>query len=724
MVLLATALARQYFDASAPESVVAAERADKRVDFLARRIAASRRMTGHLTGPPSSKTISPERLLLHDGLLRQTRYVARTLFLPGPHHVEAIPLPRALGFAYVPIKFIHDLVALPVWRVYRRAAEHLRRWQEARLDSDLALALLPAVNANRTATGQHGRTRAEAERQLAPGPRDAAAWRRLGDALAARNRHKEAIICYDKVLERAPNNTVVWKQREAALAAGGQGGDGAEEEALDAPQTAEALAIRAGRLFSTNRFAEAIEVSDRALALDPRHIGAARVGIRARLFACDWSRREEDERQVSVGTASGRRFISPFFHRAMSGSEAEHLALTRLWMRGDDRPLQALWSGEPYRHGKMRIAYMSTDFRDHVVADVIAGCFEQHDRTRLDMTAISLGPDDGRATRARIAAAFDRFIDARSMRDIDVARRIRELEVDVLIDLNGSSGEYRHRILRHRPAPVQATYLGYPGTTGLPCIDYIIADRVVIPEENRPYYTEQVVEVPHSFMPADRSRPIAPNVPGRIEAGLPESGFVFACHNHEHKLNPEVFDVWMRLLQAVEGSVIWLKALNPAAVINLRREARARGVAPERLLFAPHVARSADHLARLRLADLFLDTLPYNAHATACDALWAGLPLVTCLGSSFPGRVGASLLGAVGLPELVTRSLADYEALALALARDPARLSALKGALERNRETWPLFDTLRLTRNLESAYATMWERREAGLPPAAFSVGE
>jgi protein O-GlcNAc transferase len=721
MVLLATALARRHFDAAVPEAVVAAERADPRIEFLVGRIAVGQWRADEVTGPPTLKTISLDRLLLHDGLVRRTRYLARTMFLPGPHHVEAIPLPRSLGFAYVPIKLIHDLVGLPLWRVYCQAIQRLERWQGALADSDLALALLPASTESRAIVRQHGKARAEAERALAVDPNDVVAWLRLGHALAALKRHKEAVACYDKALETAPHNTVVWKQRAAALEAAGGNGDVAED-APPVSQDAEAWAINGGRLFSTNRFAEAIEASDRALALDPGHIGAARVGIRSRLFACDWSRREDDKRQISDGVRTGKRLITPFFHRAISESEAESLALARLWMRGQRRPAKPLGDGEPYHHGKMRIAYMSTDFRDHVVSEMIAGCFEEHDRTCLEMTAISLGPNDGSAMRTRIAAAFERFVDAHPMSDAQVARRIRELEIDVLIDLNGSSGENRREILLYRPAPVQVTYLGYAGTTAMPCVDYIIADRVVIPAEHRRHYTEQIVDLPHSFMPNDRTRPIAANTPSRVEAGLPNVGFVFACHNHEYKLNPEIFDVWMRLLRAVEGSVIWLKSVNPAAVINLRREARARGVAPDRLLFAPHVPRSADHLARLRLADLFLDTLPYNAHATACDALWAGLPVVTCLGTSFAGRVGASLLHAIGMSEFVTSSLPEYEALALALARDPGRLAASRATLQRNRETEPLFDTPRLTRGLEAAYATMWRRREAGLPVAGFSV--
>ena len=356
------------------------------------------------------------------------------------------------------------------------------------------------------------------------------------------------------------------------------------------------------------------------------------------------------------------------------------------------------------------------------VADVIAGCIEHHDRTRFETIAISLGPDDGSKMRRRIESAFDRFIDVREMSDAQVAAMLRELEVDIAVDLNGYSGEKRTGILARRPAPVQVNYLGFPGTMNASFMDYIIADKTVIPEENRVYYSEKVIHLPYTCFSTDRERPIAQNTPSRTEAGLPPSGFVFACHNAPHKIGPEVFDIWMWLLRTVDGSVLWLKSMSPLAMTNLRHEAQARGVAPGRLVFAPRLPTATDHLARLRLADLFLDTQPYNAHATASDALWAGLPMITCPGNSYPSRLAASLLYAVGLPELVTASLEQYKELARTLAQDPEKLAALKAKLLRNRDTEPLFDTIGFTRNLEKAYTAMWERQQAGLPPTGFDV--
>jgi predicted O-linked N-acetylglucosamine transferase (SPINDLY family) len=312
-------------------------------------------------------------------------------------------------------------------------------------------------------------------------------------------------------------------------------------------------------------------------------------------------------------------------------------------------------------------------------------------------------------------------VDIRRLRDLEAASLIEKGRVDILVNLNGYFGEARQGVFSHRPSPVQINYLGFPGTIGADYIDYILADRFVIPPGHEPCYTEKVVYLPDSYQVNDSKRPISERIPTRAEAALPATGFVFCCFNNNYKILPEIFYLWMRLLSAVEGSVLWLLEDNPAASANLRREARQRGVSVERLVFAQRL-EPKEHLARHRLADLFLDTLPYNAHTTASDALWAGLPILTCLGSTFPGRVAASLLNAVGLPELITHSLEEYEALALKLARDPVLLASLKEKLARNRDIYPLFNSARFTRHIEAAYFTMWERYQRGEPPASFAV--
>jgi predicted O-linked N-acetylglucosamine transferase (SPINDLY family) len=359
--------------------------------------------------------------------------------------------------------------------------------------------------------------------------------------------------------------------------------------------------------------------------------------------------------------------------------------------------------------------------RTHAVASLIVGCFEHHDKERFETTAISLSAGDGSETRRRMEAAFDHFIDVHEMSDAAVAALLREREIDIAIDLNGYTGDARSGILAHRPAPVQVNYLGYPGTMGAPYMDYIIADPTVLPDPNRIHYSEQVVYLPNAYQANDRKRRIAERTPTRVEAGLPQTGFVFACFNNTHKIGPEMFDIWMRLLGDVKDSVLWLFEDNAQAAQNLKREAVARGVDAQRLVFAPRVM-PPDHLARTRLADLFLDTLPYNAHTTASDALWMGLPVLTCPGESFPARVAASLLSAIGMPELVTSSLGEYEMMARLLAGDPQRLAAIKAKLIANRDIEPMFNTAQFTRYLESAYTGMYERQRAGLPPEGFAV--
>jgi protein O-GlcNAc transferase len=555
-------------------------------------------------------------------------------------------------------------------------------------------------------------------------PNNAQAWRKLGRELIKLRRYEAARRCYDRVLELEPEDAVNWTDRANALSLMGLAklalADTEKALALD-PREVRAWIVRARVLLLLRHFGEAVKASDHTLAHDADNAAAVRVGIQARLFACDWSRREADKRLISEGMKLGRMLINPLHHRAVSDSEAEQRILARLRAASVPKSTKPLWRGERYCHDRIRIAYISTDFRDHAVGHAIVGCLEEHDRTRFETTAISLGPNDGGALRRRIEAAFDRFIDARTISDAEAGEIIRDLEIDIAIDLNGYSGESRSGILALRPAPVQVNYFGYPGTMSVPFIDYILADPWLIPSENRSYYSEQVVYLPYTYLPSDRKRPLAAAAANRAEAGLPETGFVFAAFHNAFKIGPEIFDLWTRLLHNVEKSVLWLLEDNADATRNLRHEAKLRGIEPERLVFAPR-KRLPDHLARLSLGDLFLDVLPYNAHTSASDALWAGLPVLTCPGKTFAGRVAAALMHAIGLPELVASSLPEYEHIALALAHDPDRLARIRVRLMHNRETEPLFDTTRFTLDLETAYRTMWERQQAGLPAAGFSV--
>jgi predicted O-linked N-acetylglucosamine transferase (SPINDLY family) len=435
---------------------------------------------------------------------------------------------------------------------------------------------------------------------------------------------------------------------------------------------------------------------------------------------CDWRDFDAEVAGLTAALARGVPASPPFPLLATPASPAIQRKAAELYTIGRHPPAAVpLWRGERYARDRIRVGYLSADLHEHATAHLMVGVFERHDRSRFETFAFSFGRDDNSAMRTRLERAFDRFIDVRAMSDQAVAELVRSLEIDIAVDLKGITLGARTGIFARRPAPVAVSYLGYPGTMGAPYIDYVIADRFVIPEDQQGAFSEQVVTLPDSYQPNDTARSVPERTPTRVEAGLPENGFVFCCFNNSYKITPDVFGVWMRLLHAVEGAVLWL--LNGPAVANLRREAAERGIAPERLVFAPR-ASPGEHLARHRLADLFLDTPYCNAHTTASDALWAELPLVTCAGATFASRVAGSLLRAAGLPELVTHSLADYEALALTLARDPVRLAGLRTQLAEGRVRCPLFDTQRITRHIEAAYLTMWERQQRGQPPRGFAV--
>jgi len=365
---------------------------------------------------------------------------------------------------------------------------------------------------------------------------------------------------------------------------------------------------------------------------------------------------------------------------------------------------------------------MCADFHDSAVARLMAGVFEEHDRVRFAITAVSLGLERRDAMRPRLEHAFDEFLDVQQKMDREVAELLRDLQIDILVDLNGHTRGARTGILAHRPAPVQVNYLGFPGTMGAEYIDYIIGDRFVIPPNREASYHEKVVRLPDCFQANDSARSASGRTPSRRECGLPDAGFVFCCFNNSFKINPRMFDVWMRLLRRVPRSVLWILGSDSGIKSNLRHEAVARGIVPDRVVFAERIPYE-EYLARYRVASLFLDTLPFNAGTTASDALWAGTPVLTCAGDAFAARMGMSLLSALDLPELITESLTHYESLAYELAIDEERFATVRSKLARNAKMCALFDTGRFCRHLETAYVAMWERHQRGEPPAGFSVG-
>jgi protein O-GlcNAc transferase len=450
----------------------------------------------------------------------------------------------------------------------------------------------------------------------------------------------------------------------------------------------------------------ALKSIQRARELDPDSSKNLSALASAKRSSCDWKDFDQDDLKLRQMVASGER-IHPFHLLYTRADEQEQLDCARNWARplemaADDRlPSNGARSG-----ARLRLGYLSGDFHDHATSYLTAELFERHDRSRFEVFGYSYGPQDDTPIQARIQAGFDHFRDLESFSSRDAAKAIHADQIDILIDLKGYTDRSRPQILAYRPAPIQVNYLGFPGTMGASFVDYLIADTVTAPPGTEAYCTERLVRLPDCFQPNDSRRTVVDAVPPRDALGLPADGFVFCAFNATYKITPDLFDIWMRLVQATPGSVIWLLRKNQLQEDNLRREALARGVSAERLVFAPH-APHAEHLARLQAADLMLDTLPVGAFTTASDALWAGLPLLTCLGGTAAGRGGASLLQAAGLPELVTASLADYERDALQLAQDPGRLRSLRDRLIRNRSTAPLFDIPRFVRQLEDAYLAM-----------------
>jgi protein O-GlcNAc transferase len=381
-----------------------------------------------------------------------------------------------------------------------------------------------------------------------------------------------------------------------------------------------------------------------------------------------------------------------------------------------------LWRGEIYRHDRIRVGYLSSDFHRHATAHLTAGLFEQHDRSRVECYALAYGPrPDDDPMRRRLEAGFEHFLDVDALSTREIALRIKALEIDVLVDLKGYTSGTRLEILSHRPAPVQVHYLGYPGTLGADFVDYLIADRHVAPETEQCFYDEKLVHMPHCYQVTDDRRGEDTHAWTRERAGLPPGGVVLCAFHQTFKLNPVVFEVWMRLLTRLPGASLWLLERDSAVAARLREAARARGVDPARLIFAPELPQ-AEHLGRLRVADVLLDTSPYSSHTTASDALWMGLPLVALRGRAFAARVSSSILHAAGFPELVTDSLTQYEALIYELSSQPERLRALRARIEATVRRSPLFQTASFCRHLENAFQRMWERTQQGLPPEAFAV--
>jgi protein O-GlcNAc transferase len=609
--------------------------------------------------------------------------------------------------------------------------KELKRFEEALASYERALAVRPdfaePLN-NRGITLEELKRFEEAlasyERALAVRPDYAKALNNRGNVLRELKRFEEALPSYERALAvradyaEALNNRGVTLQElkrfEEAL-------ESYEQALALRPAFAEALNNHGIILHELRRFEEAMESHEKALALEPNHKHALSGLAHCVLIACDWPRRQNLFGELVEHIREKKSVISPAVFLSYSGEQSLHLVCAKNYLRHKIPFGQPLWRGAVWRNKKIKVAYLCADFRRHATAYLAAELFELHDRSRFEVIGVSFGPDDGSEMRRRLVRAFDRFFDVTRQSDRDVARLLHDLRVDITIDLQGYYGHARPGIFAFRPTPIQVNYLAFPGTTGAEFMDYIIADEIVLPLYFQPYYTEKIVHLPGCYQVNDRKRTIAARASGRTEVGLPAEGFVFCCFNNNWKITPAVFDVWMRLLHAVDGSVLWLLSDNKHAERNLRHEAAARGIDSWRIIFADRT-NLEEHLARHRVADLFLDTIPYNAHTTTSDALWAGLPVVTYQGETFAGRVASSLLHSIGLSELVTHSMQEYELLAMRLAQDPKLLRTYRDRLAENRLTCPLFDTDRFRRHIEAAYRHMWELWQRGKKPESFAV--
>ncbi len=524
-------------------------------------------------------------------------------------------------------------------------------------------------------------------------PKDPVAWNNCANALKQLGEERDALDCFNKALRLKPDYFDAWCNR--------------------------------GKTLKTLRLEDrGLSSFETAHGLNPNDGFVRGLLMHTKFELCDWKGAHPEGSNCLSKFFEAGCYIPPFFSLTVFDNPQFHYLNARSYSESK-YPVSTLLGVISRRmpKKKIRIGYFSADFYNHATAYLSAELFEIHDKNKFDTFGFSLGPKKNDEMQRRISITFTKFIDAQDKSDRELAQIARELEIDIAIDLTGYTRNSRPGIFSFRAAPIQVSYLGYPGTMGAQFIDYIIADHSVIPPENRPFFSEKVVYLPHSYQVNDSKRRISEKEFTRQEVGLPEGGFIFCCFNNNHKIMPEIFTCWMRILQATPGSVLWLLQDSPTAASNLRKEAEARGVEGNRLIFAQRM-KIDEHLARQRVADLFIDTLPYNAHTTASDALWAGLPVLTCIGRSFAGRVASSLLNSIGLPELIAQSQEEYELKAIKLASRPEMLADIKRKLQNNRLTHPLFNTQMFVRHIEIAYQKMYQRYDEGLYPDHIYVNE
>jgi predicted O-linked N-acetylglucosamine transferase (SPINDLY family) len=539
------------------------------------------------------------------------------------------------------------------------------------------------------------------------------------NALNELRRFNDTVICSDRVIALNPNFADVYIPRGAALLnlkRFAEAKESYERSIKLNPSSAMAWQGQGNVSDRLNHHEEAASAYAEALRLDPQLASIKGRLLHQKMLCCDWRGVNNLTAEIDSDIASGKPSCEPFGWQGVADSPRSLQLCAELFNK-EKFPACAIASRHsPAGHKKIRIGYSSGELRNQATSHLIVGVFELHDKSRFEIFGIDNGSNDNSEIRRRIEASMDGVIDISQLSDSSAVDAICKKQIDILVNLNGYFGEHRTGIFAHKPSPIQVNYLGFPGTMGASYIDYIIADQLVIPQNHWKFYTEKVVYLPHCYQANDQKKEIGSYHFSRAECGLPDDGFVFCCFNNNYKILPDVFGSWMHILSQVGGSVLWLMQSNSTAASNLRNEAARKGVDPSRIIFAPFKPLP-EHLARLQCADLFLDTLPYNAHTTASDALWSGLPILTQIGETFAGRVAASLLTAVDLPQLITQTRDEYEKTAITLASTLAELGAIKDKLARNRLVKPLFDTQLFTRHLEGAYQTMYERWQAKLRP-------
>jgi predicted O-linked N-acetylglucosamine transferase (SPINDLY family) len=580
-----------------------------------------------------------------------------------------------------------------VWLGSGRSLQCLKRYDEAIAHYDKALNLDPKFTAAWSNKGDtlnelrcYDDAIAHFDKALILNPEFAGAWSNKGNALSKLKRYDEAIAHYDKALSLKPDYAEGWSNKAVTL-------------------------------HELKRYDEAIAHYDKALSLKPDIDWISGDLLHTKMKICSWSGLIESLENISKKVVANEKVATPFSLLALNDDTLLHKKSSEIYIqsRHPFNPVLGPILKRPQAK-KIRLGYFSADFHNHATGCLMAELFELHDKSQFELVGFSFGPMANDEMRQRLEKSFDQFIEVGRKSDVEIAKLSRDLNIDIAVDLKGFTQDARTGIFSHRAAPIQVSYLGYPGTLGAEYIDYIIADKTLVPPQSQQFYSEKVVHLRSSYQVNDRKRLISDRQFTRQELRLPENRFVFCCFNNNFKILPATFEGWMRILKAVEGSVLWLLQDNSWAVENLKKEAEKQGISADRLVFAERLPLP-EHLARHRQADLFLDTFPYNAHTTASDALWSELPVLTLMGRSFASRVAASLLNAVDLPELITSTQEKYEALAIELAINSQKLTNIKVKLAINRLTTPLFDTPLFTKNLETTYIKMYERYQADLGP-------